>query len=359
MLDSEFKSLQQQAGGVFSESSADAPFARHFGDPAAEFHAARHASAVFELSDRTQIELSGKDAIPFLHNLCTNDIKSLANGTGCEAFITNAKARVLGHVFVFVGENSVMLETVPDAEEALTTHLERYVITEDVTLHGRTAEYGELLVTGPGAAGVLTNFNVDAGSLPLFGHVAAQISGANVSVRRVDLVGSPGYLLSVPTGRLTETWTTLTQAGARPAGSAAFHGLRICACMPLYGVDISEENLAQEVARTAKTISFTKGCYLGQEPIARIAALGHVNRELRGLRLAAGPAAERGDPILADEAEIGHVTSAAVDYEAVDQKDDRTVALGYIKRGHMEPGSEVQVRSKDKLIPATVFWTEN
>jgi folate-binding protein YgfZ len=141
----------------------------------------------------------------------------------------------------------------------------------------------------------------------------------------------------------------------RPAGSLAFHALRIEAGMPLYGIDISEDNLAQEVGRTKQAISFTKGCYLGQEPIARIDALGHVNRELCGLKLSTGSAPPPGRAVNSEDGskEIGSITSSVLS-----PLDNTPFALAYLKSQYLTPGTRVSIPIDDASIPATVFQPE-
>ena len=132
-------------------------------------------------------------------------------------------------------------------------------------------------------------------------------------VARVDWLSQPGYVVCVTTDVVAKTWTRLTDAGILPAGAAAFHTLRIETGFPWFGVDVTDENLPQEVGRTENAVSFTKGCYLGQEPIARLDAMGHVNRELCVLRFESDVLPESGAAIHAvdDDREVGKITSAA------------------------------------------------
>jgi len=350
MIDPPLRAVQTNQGATLTDQQT---MPIDFGDAADEYSSARNATALFDLSDRTQIELAGEDRSTFLHNFCTNDIKSLEPGQGCEAFITSVKAHVLAHVFVFAGDDALGIDTTADAEDSLIAHLDRYIITEDVVLHRKTEQQADLFVSGPQAAASLESLGIAAAALAPVSQMPGVLFGKSVTVRRVDLLGSPGFLLSVPRAELAAVWTGLTESGIRPAGSASFDALRIEAGMPLYGVDISEENLAPEVGRTSQAISFTKGCYLGQEPIARIDSMGHVNRELRGLRLSAGPVPAVGTQVLsADEASepIGRITSAACSYA-----DNIPVALAYLRRTHIAPGTEVLVQTERAAIPATVY----
>jgi hypothetical protein len=143
--------------------------------------------------------------------------------------------------------------------------------------------------------------------------------------------------------------------GIVPAGAAVFEALRIEAGFPRYGVDITDDNIAQEAGRTRQAISFTKGCYLGQEPIARLDAMGHVNRELRGVRLADGPVPLPMSAVF-DEGggqQVGTITSAALSYA-----DNKPVALAMLKTHATRPGTNVQVRlGESGAQEGTVFWS--
>jgi len=352
--------VELAAGAVFvtesarGESQAAAgPAPLHFGDAAAEYAAAVSDAALFDVSRRSQIELTGEDRVKFLHGFCTNNVKGLRPGTGCEAFITNVKGRIVGHVHLFAEEDSLWLESVPDAEATLTPHLDRYIINEDVQLVGSSDEWGELFVCGPRAGELLRTWGVDVGDLSLYEHRRVELGGTTVSVRRVELTDPPGYLLSAPRGSLAALWRILREGGFAPAGSLALEALRIEAGVPWHGVDITSDHLAQEAARTARAVSFTKGCYLGQEPIARLDALGHVNRELRGLRLERGPVPEAGTAVLSpdDGGEIGRMTSAALSFA-----DGRPVALACLRRQFTQPDARVLVAcGSDAPIPANVY----
>lgn len=353
MPESPLLELQRAAGGVFGADARDIPRVSHFGNPGAEYHAARGQAALFDLSGRAQVEMTGGDRQKLLNNFCTNAVIDLQPGQGCEAFLLNVKGRILGHAFIFAGPDALWLDTVAGQAEPLIAHLDRYVITEDVQFHDRTDEYGQLFLSGPQAADALVQEDARTGTLEPYGHLATQVDGASVSVRRLDWLGSPGFQVIAPREPLSRVWQWARHGGIPPAGAAAWHALRIEAGFPLYGVDMSDENLAQEAARTEQAISFRKGCYLGQEPVARIDALGHVNRELRRLRLegntvpAAGAVVVGGD----DRKEMGRVTSAALSYA-----DGHPVALAYLRSGSTAAGTRVAVQVEGRDVPATVEW---
>lgn len=173
-------------------------------------------------------------------------------------------------------------------------------------------------------------------------------------IRRLDLLGQPGCVLSVGRTRLLELWRELAASGIRSGGAEAFRACRIESGFPPFGLDLTSDNLAQEAARTQLAISCNKGCYLGQEPIARIDAFGHVNRELRILCLNSTPAPDAGTGIRAENGrEIGVITSSAL----VPGK-GRSVALGYVRSSHAESETAVIVCADDQESPATVLWHE-
>ena len=343
--------LQQGARYIGAARVAD-----NFGDSASEYRAATQAAALFDLSDRVSIELRGKDRQAFLHNFCTNDIKRLNSGDGCEAFLTNIKGRIVGHIIVFAAADALWLDGVPGSETFLSSHLDKYVISEDVQVLNRTTDVGMVYVAGPDAAarlGPLLLSSVD--ELSLCGSRIDSCAAVEVQVRRFDFTRAPGFELLAPRDRLADLWGALS-AAITPAGSAVFEALRIEAGFPLYGVDISEDNIAQEAGRTKQAISFTKGCYLGQEPIARLDAMGHVNRELRGVRLAEGPAPPGQTPVFEGTGaqQVGTITSAAMS-----PADGNPVALAMLRTQATRAGTGVRVHHADGTEQAgTVFWPE-
>ena len=347
--------LQQASGGLVREdaSTADDLTVVHFGDPAAEFLAATEDAALFDLSNRTQIEITGSDRHQFLHNFCTNDIKGLEPGRGCEAFLLNVKGRVLGHVFVFNCEQSLWLESAAGSSESLMAHLDRYIITEDVQLHDRTAEYAELLISGPNSLKSLQSVGIVC-ELSLLNCVLVDFDGQHLQIRHVDWLNSVGFLLSMQNHIAPEIWRRLIDTKVQTAGEVVFHALRIEAGMPIYGRDITDGNLAQEVARNRQAISFTKGCYLGQEPVARIDAMGHVNRELRGLRIDAESVPPVGAAVISeDEKEIGGITSSACSF-----RDNKPIALAYLRSAFTTAGTAVRVATDAGPVNSIVYSNE-
>ncbi|HEV3300888.1 MAG TPA: glycine cleavage T C-terminal barrel domain-containing protein [Planctomycetaceae bacterium] len=355
---SALRERQRLAGAVFASDPApptDAGLPLHFGHPREEYAAALNGGALIDWSDHGVIELIGSDRVKFLHSFCTNDVKRLSAGQGCEAFVTNVKGRILGHVWIEADSSSLRLDVGPVPTERLVAHFERYIINEDVSVADRTQEWGELLVMGPSAARAISPvFGEVAGLGPLV-HVEGDRAMGPTRVSRRDIGVQTAYVVSAPRASLGELWEMLRKSGARPAGSTAWSGLRIEAGLPIYGLDLTEDNLAQEAGRTRSAISFTKGCYLGQEPIARLDAMGHVNRELRSLRMtgdAVPPAQARVFSDAEGSTAVGSVTSAAFSFGS-----NSAIALALVRSSVSAPGTQVFVETGPSLSPASVFWS--
>lgn len=317
----------------------DLQTAIEFGDAAAEYQAFGSSAIVTAAwGPRTLLKLTGEDRHKWLHNVCTNEIKALQPGSGCEVFFTNVKAKVLGHGFVFATDDALWIETVGGQEDVLFTHFDRYIITEDVEIHRLSDSYSQLFVAGPDTVSRLSDLcEVTADSLQPMCHTTASFGGIDVGLRRADVTCQPGVLVNCASCDLQRVWDCLTDKGFMPVGSAAFEARRIEAVFPFYGSDISDQQMAPEAGRNSVAISYKKGCYLGQEPIARLDAMGHTNKELRGIAFDADPGAAVGDVLKSAAGDkIGWLTSVA----GVPGT-DRAVALGYVKRSFMKDAAEV------------------
>lgn len=317
--------------------------------PADQLGVTFDAVMVFDARDRTQIELTGEDRAKFLHGFCTNDIKHLQPGQGCEGFLTNIKGKVVGHVFVFATETSLWLDTVAGQGDAIISHLDHYLIREDVQFIDHSMRRGELFVTGSHSARLLM---LDEG-LPLCGCISRESFGQPFDIRRVDLFSQPGFLMSLPIETMDSMKRSLFAVGCAAGSNELFESQRIAAGFPFFGIDISDENIAQEVARTPQCISFTKGCYLGQEPIARLDALGHTNRELRRVRFDSGKQPLPGTKLLAAETDddAGVLTSVAPLATATGER----LALGYLKTKFGKPDTRVRAMCDSEAMLGAVL----
>jgi folate-binding protein YgfZ len=342
----------------------------HFGDPVNEYERARTGCVVFDQSHRGKLELTGPEAARFLHNLTTQDVLNLPPGEGREVFALTAKARVVAYGLIFHqqtprGESAYWLNLPPGTAEAALKHLDRYRISEQVEFQDRTHDFAQLHVTGPTAAAVLES--MAGATLPQLKDMKnlqyLLLPLTPFAICRHDLLGLPGFDLFSPTAALPEEvweqltpagatwpealWNRLMEAGAAPAGREAFEVMRIEAGTPAFGLDIDENTFAPEVGRAAQAISYTKGCYLGQEPVVMARDRGQVNRALLGLRMNGDPA-PHGSLVYRDGKEIGRVTSS------VQSPRLGPIALAYIRRGSQEPGTAVEVEVEGTRRPAVV-----
>jgi folate-binding protein YgfZ len=331
------------AGAVFVEHTGWLVPA-HFGDPRAEYAAARAAVALFDVSPRGKIGAEGKDAVVFLHNLSTNDVKGMPPGTSQEVFFCNATAKVVGHGWVYRGtpdgrRERLWLDVDDGQGEKVFRHLDHYLIGEDVALTDQTVELAQFHLAGPGAERALGAF---LGAATIVGAgwfgMDFRLHGEPVQVRNTRALGWESSTLLCPPGAAAVLWQRLIEAGARPAGRDAWNVLRVEAGLPEYGTDIDESTFAPETGRL-DAISYQKGCYLGQEPIVMARDRGVVQRTLMGLLVGDEPA-PAGSLLYRDGKEVGRVTSSVVSPRL-----GCAVALGYVKRGSQAPGTELQLET--------------
>ena len=250
----------------------------HFGDVSAELHALQNSCVVIPVADLVSIRVTGADRARFLHNFCTNNINELQPGTHCEAFFTDVRARIVAHGWIAAFDDVHEILMLSDDDQRLLNHLTRYIITEDVTVE--TPQRSAIAVAGPNTGHILKRSDL----------TSSHEFSAQACFRTDDTVALCTEWNQVPVTFLSSSdpvrlWTALTDSGITPAGSRVFHHLRIQEGFPVIGTDLTGDNLAPESGRISQAISYTKGCYLGQEPIARIDALGHVNRQMYRCRL--------------------------------------------------------------------------
>jgi folate-binding protein YgfZ len=346
--------VERHAGASFAET-AGFVLPAHFGEALAEYREAVSGAVVFDQTHHGQLDLRGRDALQFLHNLCTNDILSLRDGDGCEAFLVTAQAKIVDHVIVGrLGDGEegphLWLGSSAGMGERVAQHLDRFHISESVEVVDNTGSIVQVHVAGPTAQPILEKaLQMDLQALGSLEQWSAEWHRENLRVRRYDRLGLTGFDVACQRREAPILWVKIVEAGAKPAGSDAYEILRIEAGRPVYGVDIDETNLPQEVGRIERTVSFTKGCYIGQETVARIRAYGHVNRSLVGLRLEESAAPPCGAPVVREGQQVGAVTSSAISPRL-----GCGIALAYVRRGHQDTDTAVAVRFDGILHPGSV-----
>jgi tRNA-modifying protein YgfZ len=262
------------------------------------------ACGLLDRSERGKLALSGPDAASFLQGQVTNDVEALAPGSGCYAAFLTPKGKMLGDLRILNAGHELLLDTERVALQGLFNMIRRFSIGYGVELHKRTVECGLLSLIGPAAAEV-----AGAGDLPPdeHAHALVEVPGAGITARaiRTDV----GIDLLCDSGHTEAIRPALSDAGAMPVAEAAVECVRVQRGRPRYGVDLDESVIPQEAGINERAVSFTKGCYVGQETVARLYYRGKPNRQLRGVRLSA--VAESGDEVTFDGRVVGRLTSVA------------------------------------------------
>ncbi len=265
-----------------------ATFAEHrvpadYGDPAAEVEALRSGFGLVDRSWVSRVTVSGADRIRFLSGLVTCDFSNLGPSQGAYGFFTQIKGRILADATLLLLDDAVWLELPAGHADTVIAHMSQYRIADQVDFVSRSDVRVPLTVMGPDAAAALSAVNalpVAAGN-----HLEARVHQVEVRVVRERRFGVPAWTLWVATRDAAQLTRSLIDSGARPAGFRALETVRIEEGRPRFGVDFGVENFPQETGLEAEAVSYTKGCYLGQEVVARIHYRGGVQRHLRGLQI--------------------------------------------------------------------------
>jgi folate-binding protein YgfZ len=292
-----------------------------------DYRAITEACGLFDRSDRGKLALAGTDAAAFLQGQVTNDVESLAIGTGCYAAFLTPKGKMLGDLRILNAGDELLLDTERVALQPLFNMIRHFSIGYQVELHKRTLESGLLSLIGPEAAAV-----AGADALPVGEHAHALVLLGDVRARAIRTDVGVDLLCEAPdTDSLR---AALEAAGAVAVGEAATECLRVERGRPRYGIDLDDTVIPQEAGLNERAVSFTKGCYVGQETVARLFYRGKPNRQLRGLKLS-GPAAP-GEELTFESRMVGRLTSVAQSPRF------GPIGLGLVRR-EAPPGSTVTV----------------
>jgi folate-binding protein YgfZ len=348
-----------------------------YGDVLFEYAAVREGGCgVIDISNRGRIMVSGTEAVQFLNGLITNDMKTLAVNSWMPAAFPNVQGRLIASVRVVrlrdegtemkeaTGKNACptfLIDTEAATHEAVLKTIERFTLAGDFRVTDVSSETAMLAVQGTRAVDVVRTTLGD-GAAEMTPNQAAEIASprndeseaagrlsGSATVIRASRTGADGFDLVVSAEQAERLWDALQTAGARPVGYEALELLRIEAGVPVYGVDMDETNVVTEAALD-DAVSYTKGCYVGQEIIARIKYRGHVAKQLTGLRfehavrVAAGAIIRSGDG-----KEAGRITSVVYSPHL-----GRTIALGFLKYDYLAQSTRVGVVAGEETVPAEV-----
>ncbi len=352
-------------GPVDAEGRPRCTLVAGYGDLESEYAALRKGAGLFDAAHRGTIVVTGKDRRDFLDRMLTQKLADLDAGVVRESFWLNRKGRIDADLLLVELGDRLLVDVDVHCAEPTARTLGDFVFTEDVVIDDATARFHHLSMHGPAAAAVVGAAAARELDLDDLTAAVLAIDGIEVVAARRDQTGEPGLELVTPYEGTEAVWDALLRAGeaisgggrrVRPVGWYALNIARVEAGTPLFNIDFGPNNLPHETGVVAQRVSFTKGCYLGQEIVARTEHLGRPKQILVGLRPDRGLLPEAGATVYAAEdtggpgTSIGVVTSSTLS----PMLGAAPVALAMIKSSHAEPGTSVHVDAEGELAPATV-----
>jgi len=322
-----------------------------YGAPLKEYEAIRGNAGVLDVSYLGKLRVSGRDRTRFLNNLLSNDIKNLKTGSGCYATLLTHQGRMESDLFVYALEQEFLLECPPAGRERLFQSLNKYIVSDAVSVEDVSRDLAVLSIQGPSYREVVERgLGATLGDLALLDHRSVSGGSGSWTIVGRDRTGCGGCDLWLPAADVPEVWRRLLEReGITPSGHLALDWLRTEAGIPWYGVDMDERNLPMEMGLTSSAISLTKGCYRGQEIVARVVYRGHLDRQLGAVKLDRGEPPGRGAEVRSAEAKIGEVTSAILSPRL-----HLPLALAVLKTDFLKEGTPVEVVCDDAAFPGSV-----
>lgn len=285
----------------------------------------------YRLPELSLVSFTGADAVRVLNNLCTADLAKLELNQGVETFVCDVRGRTVGHGLLFRHEDQLRFVGAPGQTERVAAHADRYIIREDCQPQTVDTDWTGVWLAAT-AADQHDEWSLEIPLAPWLGSTTS----ADMGRYQVPWTHPNDRLLLVAAEQGDALEERLRELGHAPIDATTFHRLRIRHRFPWYGVDLDETNLPQEADRDAAAISFTKGCYLGQETVARLDALGQVQKKLVRWALASTDPPAAGTEVRADDRVVGKITSAV---PGEPPEEPGVIALGFARRSHFEPGS--------------------
>jgi folate-binding protein YgfZ len=322
-----------------------------------QYRSIREGAGLRERLDRGRLRLTGVDRRDYLQGLLTNDITALQPGTGCYSAFLTAQGRMIADMRLWELGDSILMDLPVDLAPGIRDRFDEFIFSEDVQVENISDSQAQFGLYGPGAARVLAAVLSDLTGPSLEGLAPFQIrsssfDGTSVLVAGSDELGVFGFDVFVARERAEKLADALRAAGAEPVSAETMEVVRIEAGRPAFHADMTEDTIPLEAGIEDRAISHTKGCYVGQEIIVRVLhrGQGRVAKRLVGLTLAPAAAVPSpGDRLFAADREIGTITSAARSPAL-----ERPIALGYVHRDFVQPGTEIAVAHGDNREPAVV-----
>jgi folate-binding protein YgfZ len=321
------------------------------------YRAARSRAGVIDRSDRGRIVVSGKDRASYLQGLLTNDIVALAAGHGCYTAYLTAQGRMIADMYVYELGDVLLLTMDPAVKDLVLTKLDQFIFSEDVQLGDVTDSYSQITLLGPESpeqlATVLSGVSPEAlRGLTEHGNLRTEWNAELAIVTRVTDTGEPGFDVFVERKNGDAAMAAMIAAGAVLLDRQTAETLRIEAGVPLFNRDMDAETIPLEAGIESRAISFTKGCYVGQEVVIRVLHRGHgrVARKLVGLVLSGGQPPAASAVVRGGDRDIGRVTSSTRSPAL-----QRPIALAYVHRDFVAPGTAVTVDGVAGEVAAVPF----
>src|SRR2546422_8105036 len=306
-----------------------------YSDIGEEYWSIRKSAGIADLSHMGRLSVEGKDRVTFLNGLLTNDLSKARENTGIHSLLLNTKARVLADLYLHHETDHIVMDTSEKPSGQVKQILDQFIVTEDVRIEDLNEKTILLSVQGPESKQILKEiFKMDVEDL---GPLQNRNLGPSLIIAR-DRTGQGGFDILVPSDEALPVWQGFLLNGKHnllPVGVEALEILRLEAGLPKYGVDVDENTIVLE-AGYQDAISFTKGCYMGQEVVARATHIGHVNRRLVQLFLDSQAQLARGSELSADGKQVGSLTSSAFSPDV-----GRVVGLGYVQRDQAVEGNRL------------------
>jgi folate-binding protein YgfZ len=321
------------------------------------YQEARERAVSIDRSARGRLVVSGKDRASYLHGLLTNDITSLEAGGGCYSAYLTPQGRMISDLWVYELGDVILLNLPSVAtKNTVLSKLDQFIFSEDVQLGDVTGDFAQVAVVGPEAHHVVASLLGDSeerlSSLHEHGCLRGSIVGGAAIVARVTDTGQAGFDLYVEQPRLDALREALTSLRVEEADADTAEILRVEAGIPKFHVDMNEETIPLEAGIETRAISMNKGCYVGQEVIIRVLHRGHgrIAKKLVGLTIDSAAVPSPGAVVKSGDKQIGNITSAVRSIAL-----ERPIALGYVQRDFLEPGTGVTVDGATAVVTALPF----
>ena len=346
-----------QGLGAHFHPSGDWEVPLHYGDPAAEHLAVRSGVGIADLSPRGKIRVTGEDRVKWLQSVISNDILSLKPGQGLYSSFMNHKGKMLSYFRVYHLEDSLFLEDVGEIGDTTFQTLRKFLLYgTKAKMENLLEQWGILLICGPSAHQLVNAaLHVDTSEMAPLTFKSTEIQGHQALIARTEETGEVDLEILMPGEGLADAWEQLCLAGKafhlQAVGQTALESLRIEAGIPKVGPDLNEGIVPPEANLEGKAFSLTKGCYPGQEVVARMDTYGSVKRRLVGLSIE-GPEVnlpEKGAKLFSGEREVGWISSAA--FSPTFKK---SLAFGFPLRDFTKPATQLEVEIQGRRYPATV-----